>query len=65
MPGRETFQFVWWGWSDWGLALVRFNIAETDWAYIYRWILRVGPFEVRRWSTLKAPQRQEAVDAKP
>lgn len=45
----KRLQFVWWGWRRWSFGFKRLRKAETDFALIYRWMLWLGPLEVRRW----------------
>ena len=40
-------QWVWW-WPEWkGVGFYRW---EGDWALIYRWSIRLGFVELRRWT---------------
>lgn len=54
------FQFIWWGWppSQW----FRFWFGEYENAMfsVYRWALRLGPLEVRRWVTQAETQERIA-----
>jgi hypothetical protein len=55
------FQFVWWDlvdrdalaqlWAGFTACLLSYGCAKPDppMDLIYRWYLRVGPFEIRRW----------------
>lgn len=48
----RNFQLVWWGWR-WSLPLmttVRFERAREPLDSVYRWMLFIGPVEVRRWA---------------
>lgn len=45
-PGR-AFQIVWW-WRAWRLRVV--GAWPAAGSPIYRWTVRVGPLEVRRWA---------------
>lgn len=44
----RRLRFVWWGWR-WSFGFKRLDLAETDLALIYRWMLFLGPVEIRRW----------------
>ena len=55
---RRRFQFVWWGWRDWRLGWGRFGYSL---GVIYRWWVRVGPLEIRRW----APTRPSNPEPRP
>lgn len=41
------FQWVWWGWRSW--ALYALGVWPSNRAPVYRWFVRVGPIELRRW----------------
>lgn len=47
---RSRYQFVWWGWKRWHFGFVRLSPEATDLALIYRWLLHLGPFEIRKWA---------------
>ena len=43
----RRYQVVWW-WPEWkGVGVYRWR---DSWATIYRWSLRLGFVEVRRWA---------------
>lgn len=48
---KTHYQLVW-HWTSWTWPrLKRLKRKDTDLALIYRWVLVVGPLEVRRWVT--------------
>lgn len=54
---KRGYQFVTW-FPEWvGLGLTRHDPAVTDWAYVYAWHLRLGFWELRRWSALRPPDK--------
>lgn len=48
----KKLQFVWYGWSDFfktnPFQFVRIR-PEMNIRKIYRWVLYLGPLEIRRW----------------
>jgi len=55
----KKYQFVNW-YPRWqGFNFHRFDPEKTSWAYIYEWLFNFGFWELRKWSTLKAPPQNE------
>jgi len=47
----KRFQFVWWSQARyWTLAFCRLDPKTVALASIYRWVLWIGPLEIRRWT---------------
>ena len=48
----RQYQFVTW-FPRWvGLGFTRLDSAHESWGFIYRWGLRLGFWELRRWAKL-------------
>lgn len=53
---RKRWQvMMWWHPRDWAWPLHVWLPPSDNWRAIYRWIIRVGPLEVRRWAKRKEP----------
>jgi hypothetical protein len=46
---RPTYQVIWWwGPLDWHIGFKRLDLNETSMALVYKWILCIGPLEIRK-----------------
>lgn len=50
-PPREKYQWILWltPWV-WNFGFWRLDPEKTDMALVFRWIVQIGPLEVRRWT---------------
>ena len=63
---KERFQWVWFSpeWYYWPwVAFCTF--PKSNFRFIYRWVLILGPIEIRRWETRTMDKVREAEGAGP
>ena len=53
---ERRYQVMWFntGWREWPW-IKRYTFPDSDLRYIYRWVLWIGPLEIRRWETELKP----------
>ena len=54
----RSYQWVWWGWLDWAFWFERLDPQTRSIGYIYVWLLRIGPMEIRKWT----PESRDSED---
>lgn len=54
----KEYQFVSYFPKWCGINVEHFNPKKTDYAYIYEWIVRLGFWHIRKWSTLNIEEEE-------
>lgn len=58
---KGKIQFVWYcNPKGWGLGYAKLGIRRSCMGYVYRWILCIGPLDIRRWETRTLDEVREA-----